>query len=59
MTSQTEKQKITINILLDISRRKGDQTMELGQCIENNMRNIFLEISSTKCAAEAIARPFS
>ena len=43
MTSQTGKQIITIHILPNISRSKGNQTMELGQLIENNMVNIFLE----------------
>ena len=31
MTSQTGKQTITIHILLDISRSKGNQNMELCQ----------------------------
>ena len=43
MTSQTGKQKITIHILPDTSRSKGDPTMEFGQFIEYNMRNMFLE----------------
>ena len=33
----------------NISRIKGNQTMESGQLIEYNMRNIFLEKSCTKC----------
>ena len=33
--------------------------MEIGQLIEYNMRNIFLEKSSTKCGEETIPRPFS
>ena len=33
--------------------------MELGQLIEYNMRNIFLEKSYTKCCKETIPRPFS
>ena len=41
MTSQTGKQTITIHILPDISRSKGNQTMVFGQLIEYSMRNIF------------------
>ena len=32
-------------ILLNMSRSKDNQAMKLGQLIENNMRNIFLEKS--------------
>ena len=41
MTSQTGKQTIAIQILPDISRSKGNQTMVFGQLIEYSMRNIF------------------
>ena len=45
MTSQSEQQVITEHILLNISRTKGNQTMtmEFGQLIKHNIRNIFLE----------------
>ena len=33
--------------------------MKLGQLIEYNMRNIFLEESYTKCGAESLPRPIS
>ena len=33
--------------------------MKFGQLIEYNMRNIFIEISYTKCAGEIIPRPLS
>ena len=33
--------------------------MKIGQLIEYNMRNIFLEKSYTKCGRESILRPFS
>ena len=33
--------------------------MKLGQLIECNMRNIFLEILYTKCDKETSPRPFS
>ena len=48
MTSQPGEQKIVIHILTNISESKGNQTMKFGQLIECNMRNIFIEKSSTK-----------
>ena len=33
--------------------------MKFGQLIENNMRNIFLEKSYSRCGGEASPRPFS
>ena len=41
--SQTGTQTITINILLDISKSKGNQTVKLGQLIEPKVRNIFIQ----------------
>ena len=38
-TLQNEKQRITIQILHNISRNKSNQTMKFGQSIEYNMRN--------------------
>ena len=43
MTSQPGKETITINILPNISRGKGNQTMKFGQSIEYNIRNFFLK----------------
>ena len=43
MTSQPSKQTIAIHILTNISPSKGNQTMKLGQLIEYNKRNIFLQ----------------
>ena len=43
MTSEPGKQTIAIHVLPNISRIEGNQTMEFGQLIECNMRNIFLE----------------
>ena len=59
MTSQPGKQAVATQILLNISKSKGTQTMKLGQLIEYNMRNNFLEKSYTKCGGETIPRPFS
>ena len=32
--------------------------MDFGQMTENNMRNVFIEKSYTKCSGEARPRPF-
>ena len=50
---------ITLHMLPNISRSTGNQTMKFGQLIEYNLRNIFVEKSYTKCAAETIPRPLS
>ena len=39
--------------------KKGNQAMKLGQLIEYDMRNIFLNKSYTKCGGETIPRPFT
>ena len=46
-------------MLNNISKSKSNQAMKLGQLIEYNMRNIFLEESYTKCGAESLPRPIS
>ena len=43
MTLQPGSQTSAIHILYDISQSKGNQTMKLGQLIEYNKRNIFLQ----------------
>ena len=48
-----------MHILPNISRSKESQTIEFGQLIEYNKRNILLENSYTKCGGETIPRPFS
>ena len=40
------EQEIAMNILLKISRNKGDEAMKFGQLIEYNMRNPFLKNQS-------------
>ena len=42
MTSQTGKQIITIYILSNFSRSKGNRKWKFGQITEYNIRNIFL-----------------
>ena len=42
MTSQAEQQMIIImNILSNISKLKGNQSMKIGRLMEYNVRNIF------------------
>ena len=48
-----------MHTLPNISRSKDNQTMKLGQLIEYNMINIFLEKSYTNCGGETTPRPFS
>ena len=48
-----------MHILSNISKGKSNQTIKLGQLIEYNMGNIFLEKSYTGCGGETIPGPFS
>ena len=48
-----------VNILANISRSKGNQTMKFGQLIQCNMRAIFLEKSFSKCGGETISKLLS
>ena len=57
MTLQSGKQTIAMDILPNISRSKGNQTMKFGQLIEYGMRNISLKKSYTKCGEETIPFP--
>ena len=41
-------------MLPNIARIKGNEKLKFGKLIEHNMRNIFLEISYTKCGGETI-----
>ena len=58
MTLQTGQELTAIHILSKISRNKGSQTIKVGQLIEYDMRNIFLEKSYTKYGREASSKPF-
>ena len=49
MTSQSERQKIAVHILPNISRNEGSQAMKFDWLIGYNMRKSFLEKSYTKC----------
>ena len=59
MIPQPGKQIITKYVFSNISRNKDNQTMEFGQLIEYNMRNICLEKLFTKFNEKTIPRPFS
>ena len=59
MTSQPDQQTIAINILINFSRSKGNQTMKFGQLTVYVIRNIFLEKSNIKCGGDTISRTFS
>ena len=53
MTSKPGKQIITIHILSNVLRSKGNQTMNFIA-----WKKFFLEKLYKKCGGEAIARPF-
>ena len=57
MRSQTGKQIGAIQILPNISRRKGNQAMKIGQLIDYN-RNIFLEKPYATCGGATLPRRF-
>ena len=58
MTPETGKQIIAIHILLNISSRKGNQAMKLGQLPEYNMRKIFLENHLQNEVEKLFSEPF-
>ena len=57
-TLQAGQQIIAMQILSSISRGKRKQTWGIGQLIEYNMRNIFLEKSYKKYGGEITPRLF-
>ena len=57
MTSQPGYQTIAIHILPNISRSNGCQTIKLGQLIEYNKKNIFLQKLCRKWGKETSSRP--
>ena len=56
MMSHTGKQVITIHILPNILRSKGNQAMKFCQLKKYSMRNIFHEKSYSKCGGETSPR---
>ena len=55
-TAQTERQIITINISLNISRNKGHQTIKFGQLIECNI--FFLKNHTQNAMEKLVPDPF-
>ena len=49
---------ITIHVLVNITKSKGNQAMKFGQLIKYSLRFFFLEESDAKCGGEAIPRSF-
>ena len=47
-----------IDILPNISRSKGSQTMKFGQLIEHNMRDVFLKNHTQKEVEKLVQDPF-
>ena len=47
---------ITINILPNISRRKGNKAIKFGKLTRRNERNIFLQTSGRKCGRKTTSR---
>ena len=54
-----EKQTTANHILPNVSQSKSNQTVELSQLIQYNMRKIFLENHTQNCRGETISRSFS
>ena len=58
LTSHVEQEIITIHLLLNISRNKGNQIVNFRQLVKYNVKNIFPEKSYTKCGVKASLRLF-
>ena len=54
--TQRSTLNITIHILPNISRTKGNQAMKFGQLITHNVRSIFRQKSCRKCRKESSSR---
>ena len=59
MSPQTGKQTVTIHILRNISRSKGNQAIKLSQLIEYKIRDAFLENHTQKLVEKLVPKkPF-
>ena len=56
MTWQPGYKTISMHLLTNISRSKGNQAVKFDPLIEHNMRHIFLKKSYTRCGGETIPR---
>ena len=54
MTSQPGQQTVAIHIFPNISQSQNNQTMKLGQLIQNNRRNIFIQKLYRKWAGRLV-----
>ena len=54
MMSQPGKKTFATHPFPNMSRSKGNQATKVGQLIECNIRNIFIETLYTKCGGETI-----
>ena len=52
------KRAIAIHIMPYNSRNNGNQTIELGQTVEHNIKKIFVQKSHPKYGGETISEPF-
>ena len=57
MTSQPSLQTIAIHLLPNISQSKSSQAMKIGQLIEYNKRNSFIQKLCGKRGRETSSRP--
>ena len=58
LTLQPGKQTVTMHVMLNMSKSKGNQRIKFGEVIECNMRNVFLKKSYTKYGEGTIHRSF-
>ena len=58
MTSQTGQQIVQIHTSPNISRRKGNQIIKLGQLIEYNRRNTLFEAYMQNVVERLVPDPF-
>ena len=58
MTSKPGKQTIAMHVLHNTSRSKANQAMKIGQLIEYNMKNIFLENHTQNVVEKLFTEPF-
>ena len=58
MTSQPGKETLTIFILPNISKSKGNQIMKFGQLIEYDMETFFMKIHTQNVVEKLFLDPF-
>ena len=58
MASLTGQEIITIHVLPNTSKSKGNQIMKFGPLVKYNTTSIFLEKSYKQCDGQTSSRPF-